>query len=182
MYDKPQDVQNPSAPPTGVAQPWRRHGAGMVRPSPPEASKTFAKVSGVGLVTINCKAHRSARAEALEQAGAQALAQTGGSKRLRRSWQTARVSTDATSDPRDVELAVLRSRVAELEAQVATQDRRTAAVVAEAQEKLYWLERWQVDLDAVMRKPGAIPALESLKRVRSLVRGSRKAKRRILGS
>ncbi len=82
----------------------------------------------------------------------------------------------------DPEVAALRARVAELEAELAEQTQRTAAVVAEAQEKLYWLERWHVDLDAVMRKPGAVPALEGLKRFREVIRSARKFKRRLSGT
>lgn len=85
-------------------------------------------------------------------------------------------------EPRDAEVASLRARVATLEGELAEQAQRTARVVAESQEKLYWLERWQIDLDALMRKPGAIPALETLKRVRALSRGAKKFKRRLLGS
>ena len=76
----------------------------------------------------------------------------------------------------------MRARIAELETELGEQSRRTARVVAEAQEKLYWLERWQVDLDVVMRKPGAVPALETLKRVRSWTRQLRKLKRRLVES
>jgi hypothetical protein len=92
------------------------------------------------------------------------------------------VSAASPSDPLDEEVAALRARVAALESELSDQARRTAATVAEAQEKLYWLERWQLDLDAIMRKPGAIPALETLKRARQLVRGGRRLKRRILQS
>ena len=91
------------------------------------------------------------------------------------------MSSEPTPD-RDAEVSALRARVAELEAELAEQARRTASVVAEAQEKLYWLERWQVDLDAVMRKPGAVPTLETLKRVRSWTRQLRKLKRRLFES
>lgn len=92
------------------------------------------------------------------------------------------MSSESTADPRDLELAALRTRVAELEKELGAQSRRTARVVAEAQEKLYWLERWQVDLDSVMRKPGAVPALEALKQVRAAMRWLRKLKRRVLGA
>ncbi len=91
------------------------------------------------------------------------------------------MSSEPTPD-RDAEVSALRARVAELEGELGEQARRTASVVAEAQEKLYWLERWQVDLDTVMRKPGAVPALEALKRVRSFTRRLRKLKRRLLES
>jgi len=92
------------------------------------------------------------------------------------------VTADPVTDQRDREIAALQARVAELEAELHAQAARTAAIVAEAQEKLYWLERWQVDLDAVMRKPGAIPTLETLKRVRSWTRQLRKLKRRLFES
>ncbi|MDQ3678828.1 MAG: hypothetical protein M3401_18865 [Actinomycetota bacterium] len=90
------------------------------------------------------------------------------------------MSATPTPDSRDAEVAALQARVAALESELALQAQRTARVVAEAQEKLYWLERWQVDLDAVMSKPGAVPALEALKRVRSLARQVKRLKRRLL--
>jgi uncharacterized coiled-coil protein SlyX len=79
------------------------------------------------------------------------------------------------------ELVALRARVAELEAQLTEQQQRTAALVAEAQEKLYWLERWHIDLDRVMRKPGAIQALDALRGARKVVWRLIKLKRRLLG-
>lgn len=85
-------------------------------------------------------------------------------------------------DPKDVQIATLEARVLELEQELHDQAARTAAVVAESQEKLYWLERWHVDLDKVMARPGAVPALETLKRARSLVRSVRRLRRRLTGS
>lgn len=84
--------------------------------------------------------------------------------------------------PTEPEVAALRMRVSALESELAEQSRRTALIVAEAQEKLYWLERWQIDLDALMRKPGAIPTLEALKKVRSSARTAKRLKRRVLGA
>jgi hypothetical protein len=92
------------------------------------------------------------------------------------------VTAEPVTDPRDREIAALRARVAELEAELHAQAARTAATVAEAQEKLYWLERWHVDLDKLMAKPGAVPALDTLKRARGVVRSTRRLKRRLLGS
>jgi uncharacterized coiled-coil protein SlyX len=91
------------------------------------------------------------------------------------------VSAEQPVDARDAEMSELRDRVATLEVELAAQAQRTARVVAEAQEKLYWLERWHVDLDALMRKPGAVPALAALRRVRAFVRLLRKLKRRLVG-
>jgi hypothetical protein len=91
------------------------------------------------------------------------------------------VSAQPTTDPRDAEIEQLRDRVADLEAQLAAQAQETAAIVAEAQEKLYWLERWHVDLDRVMRKRGALRALEMLRAARGVVWKVRRLKRRVLG-
>jgi hypothetical protein len=79
------------------------------------------------------------------------------------------------------EIAALRARVAELEDQLARKDAETARLVANAQEKLYWLERWHIDLDRVMAKPGAIPLLDALRKSRAMVWKARKLKRRLLG-
>jgi hypothetical protein len=79
------------------------------------------------------------------------------------------------------EIDALRARVAELEAQLEEQARTTNALVAQSQEKLYWLERWQIDLDRVMARRGAQQALEALKKVRGVVRAVRRQKRRFLG-
>ena len=75
---------------------------------------------------------------------------------------------------------MLRARVAALEAQLAEQTRATTAIVAEAQEKLYWLERWHVDLDAVMRTRGARRTLELVRGARLRVWQLRRLKRRYL--
>lgn len=85
------------------------------------------------------------------------------------------------STPDTPEIERLRARVAELEAQLAEQARATNALVAQSQEKLYWLERWHVDLDAVMRKPGAEQLLGLVKTVRGGIRRVRVTKRRLLG-
>lgn len=79
------------------------------------------------------------------------------------------------------EIEVLRRRVSELEALLAAHARATNALVAQSQEKLYWLERWQVDLDVVMRKPGAQELLAAVKAVRGASRRGRSLKRRLLG-
>jgi hypothetical protein len=86
------------------------------------------------------------------------------------------------SSEMSTEVEQLRARVAELELELAAQSRRTNELVAEAQEKLYWLERWHVDLDRVMAKPGALRTLELVRWVRGQIRKVRLLKRRILGS
>lgn len=86
----------------------------------------------------------------------------------------------ATAEAAD-DVFALRARVADLEAQLADQARATNELVARSQEKLYWLERWHVDLDVVMAKPGAVRALDLVKGLRGVVRTVRRAKRYILG-
>jgi hypothetical protein len=92
------------------------------------------------------------------------------------------VTTQPDIDARDAEIAELRSRVAVLEHELAEQSRRTSRLLADAQEKLYWLERWGVDLDRVMKRPGAVPALEAARRLRGVFRLFKRLKRRLRGS
>lgn len=87
--------------------------------------------------------------------------------------------TTPTTDPRDGELAALRARVAELEAELAEQSRTTNALVARAQERLYWYDRWGIDLERVMAHPLAPRLVAALKRIRPAVRWVRLTKRRI---
>ena len=78
-------------------------------------------------------------------------------------------------------MTVLRARVAQLERELAQQAARTNAIVAEAQERTYWLDRWGVDLNALMRKPGAAEFRAALRAVRAVARALKGAKRRLLG-
>ncbi|UTI65080.1 hypothetical protein NBH00_02455 [Paraconexibacter antarcticus] len=87
----------------------------------------------------------------------------------------------AVVDDRPDEIAALEARVAQLEAELALQARATNELVARAQEKLYWLERWHVDLDQVMARRGAQQLLEVTKRGRTVLRAVRRTKRRLSG-
>lgn len=75
------------------------------------------------------------------------------------------------------ELEALRTRVAQLERQVAAAN----TAVAAAQERVYWLDRWHVDLNALMRKRGAAEFREAIRVVRGAIRMVRRAKRKLLG-
>ena len=79
------------------------------------------------------------------------------------------------------ELDALNARIAELEAQLDEQARATNAIVARSQEKLYWLERWHIDLDRLMLRRSARLMLAALKPVRAVVRRVRRLKRRATG-
>ena len=45
----------------------------------------------------------------------------------------------------DSEVEALRARVAELERELADRTERANAAVAAAEDRLYWLDRWQID-------------------------------------
>jgi hypothetical protein len=71
----------------------------------------------------------------------------------------------------------LRTRVAALEAELVDVQATTNAAVAEWQERAYWLDRWHLDLNALMRRRGAAEARAALRGGRSVVRALRRAKR-----
>ena len=79
------------------------------------------------------------------------------------------------------ENAALRARVAELEDQLGEQARRTNEIVAAAQERLYWVERYHVDLNRIMALPGMGAVRALLRAVRAPLRLARRTKRRLLG-
>ena len=74
----------------------------------------------------------------------------------------------------------LRTRVASLEAELVETQARTNAIVAQTQERVYWLDRWHLDLNALMRRPGAAEFRGALRAGRSVSRALRRAKRRLL--
>ena len=76
----------------------------------------------------------------------------------------------------------LRARVDALESELVEVQARANAAVAKWQERAYWLDRWHLDLNAVMRKPGTAQLRATLRAVRSVVRVAKRAKRRLLGS
>lgn len=78
--------------------------------------------------------------------------------------------TTPTTDEQQQEIERLRARVAQLEQELVAQAERSNRVVAEAQEQLYWLERWHVDLNALMRKPGASQFRAAIRAARAVVR------------
>ena len=76
------------------------------------------------------------------------------------------------------ELEALRARVAELERENAEMARRTNAAVAAAQERAYWLDRWHIDLNALMRRRGASELRAALRGARRVARALNSARRR----
>jgi hypothetical protein len=78
------------------------------------------------------------------------------------------------------EVQRLRAQVAALEAELVEVQARTNAVVAQTQERVYWLDRWHLNLNALMLRPGAAEFRGALRACRSVSRALRRAKRRLL--
>jgi len=79
----------------------------------------------------------------------------------------------------EAEVERLRARVAALESELVETQARANAVVAQTQERVYWLDRWHLDLNALMRRPGAAELRGALRAARSVTRAFRRAKRRL---
>lgn len=75
------------------------------------------------------------------------------------------------------EIARLRERVASLETQLLETEAWANHVVAEAQDKTYWLDRWNLDLNALMRRRGADRAQALARRARAVYRAGRNLRR-----
>jgi len=81
----------------------------------------------------------------------------------------------------DSELEQLRTRVAALEAELVEVQARANAAVAEWQDRAYWLDRLHIDLNALMRRPGANQLRLVLKAVRAVYWRVKLVSRRLLG-
>jgi hypothetical protein len=79
------------------------------------------------------------------------------------------------------ELEALRARVAALEAERADELGRLTAALGQAQERVYWLDRWRIDLNALMQKPGAAEFRAAVRAVRAVVRQLKAVKRKLGG-
>lgn len=77
------------------------------------------------------------------------------------------------------ELEALRARVAGLERERSEQIARANAAVAAAQERAYWLDRWHLDLNSLMRRRGAAELRGAVRIARGAVRQVRRLKRRV---
>jgi hypothetical protein len=88
--------------------------------------------------------------------------------------------SELTTEER-AELEALRARVADLERERAEEIARASAAAAAAQQRVYWLDRWHLDLNALMTRPGAAEFRVALRALRAIVRGVRLLKRRLLG-
>ena len=64
----------------------------------------------------------------------------------------------------------LRRRLDELERERSEEIARANAALAAAQDRSYWLDRWGVDLNALMRRRGASELLTLMRAVRLVLR------------
>jgi hypothetical protein len=78
------------------------------------------------------------------------------------------------------EIERLRARVAALEQELFEVQAQANAAVARWQERAYWLERWHLDLNALMRRRGASEFRALLRALRSVKRALVRVKRSIL--
>jgi uncharacterized protein (UPF0335 family) len=79
------------------------------------------------------------------------------------------------------EIQALRDRIEQLEAEKAELAARANAAVAAAQDRVYWLDRWGLDLNALMRRRGAAELRAAVRVLRSVVRLAKQLKRRLAG-
>jgi hypothetical protein len=70
------------------------------------------------------------------------------------------------------ELETLRNRVADLERELAERTALANAAVAAAQDRSYWLDRWGIDLNALMRRRGAAELRAAIRAARAVYRGA----------
>jgi hypothetical protein len=82
-----------------------------------------------------------------------------------------------TESDTENEVERLRARVAELEAQVLAQAEHANAAIAAAEDRAYWLDRWRLDLNALMETPAG----RALQRLAALARRPVRALRRLRG-
>ena len=81
-----------------------------------------------------------------------------------------RVSTEKTTASAErlaEENERLRRQVAVLEAELGEQAARANEAVARLEERVYWLDRWHLDLNSLMGKPGAAQLRGLLRAIRA---------------
>ena len=79
----------------------------------------------------------------------------------------------SATEPRSAE----QERLEQLEAQHVDQLARAHDALAASQDRLYWLDRWGLDLNSLMRRRGASTLRLALRGTRSVVRALKKGRR-----
>ena len=80
------------------------------------------------------------------------------------------LSPDTDVGSAEDEIARLRAQLARLEHQLAETEAWANRTIVQAQAKTYWLDRWGIDLNALMERPAADRARAWARRLRSLYR------------
>lgn len=70
--------------------------------------------------------------------------------------------------PTSDELELLRARITTLEAKLFELEANANRAVAEAQERTYWLDRWRVDINAIMDRNATQRVLGAGQRARAI--------------
>lgn len=79
----------------------------------------------------------------------------------------------------EAEVRALRARLLALERELVEAQAQANAAVAQWQERAYWLDRWHLDLNALMRRRGAAELRGLLRAIRVVFRIGKRAKRRL---
>lgn len=77
------------------------------------------------------------------------------------------------------EMDALQRRLETLERERAEETARANAALAAAQDRLYWLDRWHLDLNAMMQRRGAAELRAVVRGARKGVRGYRRLRARL---
>jgi hypothetical protein len=77
---------------------------------------------------------------------------------------------DGHETDQESEILALRARIAELEEELIAAEAWANQAVGAAQERLYWLDRWQVDLNDLMQRRGASEFRGIVRAVRGVYR------------
>ena len=76
-------------------------------------------------------------------------------------------STAKTAEELAIENERLRERINVLEAELGEQAARANETVARLEERVYWLDRWHLDLNSLMERPGASQFRAFLRAIRA---------------
>jgi SAM-dependent methyltransferase len=85
------------------------------------------------------------------------------------------------TQPRGYEIDALRSRIAALEDELVERTARANAAVAAAEDRAYWLDRWRIDLNAVMRRRGTGWARAAVRAAAAVFRKARELRSELPG-
>ena len=84
--------------------------------------------------------------------------------------QATEPASPRASEELAAENAELRQRVAQLERELADVATRANDAIAAAQDRAYWLDRWQLDLNALMERRGASELRAIVRTIREYLR------------